>query len=1330
MDITRNKFSNTVCVLFSVSILALFCLTNKVMLGLNNVVSCAIIAAALCGLVAFISILVNRLVNKFGSNIRVDGNLVYIIAISFVSLVFVVIRLLMISNIIEVPLEIGAVYDNAKICADGNINMNFSTAGGILSSLISVFIRFLGNTSLPIIIVQFILSAGAYVLLLFGVKNLLGRVSSFFVCVFAANLPVFFKSIASDRIDNLALLAFAFFIFLCGKYKKRLEYYDAKVILSLLIGLLSGILSLYDRAFLLTFVIPIVVICSNSDETTSNKIFNSVGIVFGNLLGFFVPIVIENFLVGSGDVIALIDSVSKSVMSRLGFCNNIGFMEKMVSDPWISLTMLLCVFYCVYFWKTDEDNGHIIAIFFVLISLQLCFTKVNYSSEYTMIYVVCLAAIAGYGFSKIGYDPGYSSVTKIEDDMQPAIVQMIGTKVVASEEEINKAFSESAEKEKKSLAEKTMDNKSDIEQTEKKSTVDLTLRAEEINAHKEPEVKEEAEVKAEPEVKAETEVKAEPQVKVETEVKADASVQAEPEVKAEPEVQAEPEEEYVPQERKYTEPEVRKTSDFGMNDVSFESLFAGTNLPPKSARKDVFDEYFEEVDENTGEIKEEQLEEESLVTEEFSFEEESVIVEEPKPVEEPVIIEEPKPVEEPVIVEEPKPVEEPVVEENKFVEEPVAMEEPFRGFDFDNNEQKSDVSDEKDSMNSADFASLFAGTNIPPKFARNDLYDEYYDETDTTSEEPEQTVEEPETIEETQQDEKVGEALDKKAYVDTFFSYLYDESVFDQPIEMPEHKEPEEQQYVSNASKFADLDLDLGIDAFDYVPEGGESAEETQDSSASEETEVVVEEAAVEQEVPAFEEPEVEEETVAEQEMPVIENVEEQLLAQEVSFFDEEPVETVEENTEFSEEPLMFDEEPVSMAEEQVSIAEEQVSFTEDAVAFTEEPAGIAEETKTFAEVPMTFAEDSATALVEQADMLNDQAEDLLESASFTEEFLFIDSNEEYKESEQPKAPINIEEEFDFDEVIPSYSDAFKEDGNGWDSIDRSSFELKPATSGEGSLEDEIYNALADMSESKEQEVSIEEELLKKLNASDDFSYEEAIGNRLAEEELAKQNGFSYEEALEKKLDVEESIKRAEEKIDFSVEESLNNKLILEESIASGDGNVSMEEVLAKKIEVEEEYNNNIADDGFSFTEALEQKIDLENNISAEMNRSIIEKIEVPEQIDEFVFEDNNPAAVGFEESVPAEESISFEESMPVEESISFEESVPMEDGISFEESVPSDEGLPVPEEEKKPVELIENPLPLPKKHVHRELDYGRSVPENWMHYDVKIDNKNDFFDI
>lgn len=50
-------------------------------------------------------------------------------------------------------------------------------------------------------------------------------------------------------------------------------------------------------------------------------------------------------------------------------------------------------------------------------------------------------------------------------------------------------------------------------------------------------------------------------------------------------------------------------------------------------------------------------------------------------------------------------------------------------------------------------------------------------------------------------------------------------------------------------------------------------------------------------------------------------------------------------------------------------------------------------------------------------------------------------------------------------------------------------------------------------------------------------------------------------------------------------------------------------------------------------------------------------------------------------------------------------------------------------EVQEEPVELIENPLPLPKKHEHREMDYGRIIPVSLMHYDYEVTPDKNHYD-
>lgn len=47
--------------------------------------------------------------------------------------------------------------------------------------------------------------------------------------------------------------------------------------------------------------------------------------------------------------------------------------------------------------------------------------------------------------------------------------------------------------------------------------------------------------------------------------------------------------------------------------------------------------------------------------------------------------------------------------------------------------------------------------------------------------------------------------------------------------------------------------------------------------------------------------------------------------------------------------------------------------------------------------------------------------------------------------------------------------------------------------------------------------------------------------------------------------------------------------------------------------------------------------------------------------------------------------------------------------------------------ETKKEIKLIENPLPLPKKHVKKTMDYRFEPEPEFMKYDIEVKENDDF---
>jgi hypothetical protein len=55
--------------------------------------------------------------------------------------------------------------------------------------------------------------------------------------------------------------------------------------------------------------------------------------------------------------------------------------------------------------------------------------------------------------------------------------------------------------------------------------------------------------------------------------------------------------------------------------------------------------------------------------------------------------------------------------------------------------------------------------------------------------------------------------------------------------------------------------------------------------------------------------------------------------------------------------------------------------------------------------------------------------------------------------------------------------------------------------------------------------------------------------------------------------------------------------------------------------------------------------------------------------------------------------------------------------------------GQNTPEEGKKPVQYIKNPLPGPKPHVKKEMGYDYEVPPEKMNFDIENPERN-YYDV
>lgn len=1226
MDTSRNKFSNIICIVFSVVLALLFCYAVGIRFGIANMVSRAIIAAVYCAIVVGLAFVLNRIVKMVMSrDFYIDDDKVYLVTSIVDSILFVVMRLLVISDAIKVEFATSNVYEMAKIGEDGKAFVGCANIDAVFATMLSFLFKLFGNTFFPVYLIQFIFSALAFGLIMYSVNRIIGRFASGFVGAGMAVLPIFYKAIARDSADCLLLFLFAFVLFLTAKYKKSIENDRIKIAFSLIIGFITGVLSLFSAMFLYLVIIPIIVLWDCRSEYTRDRAVNTFIMITGNVFGYALTLLVDSYLITKTGVIGFAETITQSFIYRFSLELNTSLLRNIVSEPCIYLLMVLSIIFCVMFWKNEDDTAHIPVVYWILLLTQVVFIRINNQSAVMMLFALLLLIIASVGIFDLGYTESLTRIYRLADDMEPAVITSIEDKatniqinlpvensdipiIQSTDELITKTddnekphdedrvdalgataasyfdYLTTPTEEKNNVTEEMVpDSKSDdvvrddVEEykEERPSYFDyLTTPVQESNSVSEVSVDSSTFDNSIEEVESETDTEIDSKIEQveETDIKNEETSKTDVKTEDVPETDI--------KSREYKEE--RKSSDYGINDVDFESLFSNTNIPPKSVYKEYFDvEEISETEETTDSMTDKQVE----VFNDVSSEDTSKDSEIANNVNEVI-------------------TEEISVDENDSSQELVSEENILSSVNL------IDSADEK--ANDIDNASDSIVTN----------------ETD---------------VDEIHEDEDLNkDSKDKKAYVDSFFGYLYDGQ---DDLKIEEEKPPVKEEYVSHADKFADLDLDLGFDAFDNVSQALNDANEITDDASENKD--------------GYEE--------------VVKPV--------VSDWYAEATQKEEESLNSSEE---FE---VSENKEEKKITNFEEEFVFD-----------------FSDLPNTKDGTNWEPLKDEfGSKDNGEVEDEIFKAL----------------SGLKETSVETVEEFSFEEtkvdaVEPVTEELVSEKVDEIDKIEEFSFNNTSTLT-----EEEFFD-----SDESEDEISIEEMLEKKID--ENFSYEEALNVKLDNEEIDEKIGFSYEEALEKKLAVEESISNAIAKENFSFEEALSDKIVAEDSLEEAALNnfESVEHAVSGKLNIEDLIDSNSEESEFSFQEALETKLDVEQIIEDANNDKMLEEFG-----DESLFKDLDMSFSGLTNSEITDEVVKEEFAFNVplsNEEVKVEEP---SDNITSVDDI-KDDFAENSTDIDEPVKFIENPLPLPKKHVPREMDYGRVIPSAWMHYDVEVDKSNNFYDI
>lgn len=230
-------------------------------------------------------------------------------------------------------------------------------------------------------------------------------------------------------------------------------------------------------------------------------------------------------------------------------------------------------------------------------------------------------------------------------------------------------------------------------------------------------------------------------------------------------------------------------------------------------------------------------------------------------------------------------------------------------------------------------------------------------------------------------------------------------------------------------------------------------------------------------------------------------------------------------------------------------------------------------------------------------------------------------------------------------------------------------------------------------------------------------------------------------EARKKKTDADDEeadggqIEAREKETAATPKKAKKEKTVREEKKAKREKPVKEEKKAKKEKPVKEEKKAKEEKPAKEEKKVKEKKADKEEQaatIEKPINREAAPTKEVPVRQQTAAAEEKpvNVQTVVAEEKPVKEQTVVAEEVTVNKEAVAAKEKAVMQEKAPVEtmsaKSAPQAVGAGKTQPAEKP-RMIENPLPLPKKHEHREMDYAYPVSAERMHYDVDVRDGDDF---
>lgn len=289
-------------------------------------------------------------------------------------------------------------YKNAEIGSNGLVYSNYNSLEDTFSSILSIFMKLLGNSAFSLVMCQTVILFVCLVILFFSVAKVFGRIEAVVTVLGVAVLPAFIN--CAYLVDTLVVRLFLF-AFLFGVISICSNAYTNHVlceVTSLFVGLAIGAIYTYDSAVIVLLIIAVAMIFEASNIKLYRRLISFALLLISFGVMFFFDACIEMFLGKTDIALGIANSI---VQSRMQGSFSTDFAMSLISIDFIGIVLAIALMYFAIMFVVNGNRTYIAVLMLLYLFFEASFYRGISVDYYQYLCIICLLIIAGSSIRSI-----------------------------------------------------------------------------------------------------------------------------------------------------------------------------------------------------------------------------------------------------------------------------------------------------------------------------------------------------------------------------------------------------------------------------------------------------------------------------------------------------------------------------------------------------------------------------------------------------------------------------------------------------------------------------------------------------------------------------------------------------------------------------------------------------------------------------------------------------------------------------------------------------------------------------------------------------------------